>query len=174
MAAVSDPNPVFRIGGVSYLQIPADDPGRSAAFYEAVFGWRMGGDPDKLIKLSTARKIYSEVTHWWLHAATPMRRPRRIKGPGNDAAIQAKHYANAPRGSWQLLATRLPKLSQREAVITQWYEVCKLCYLDEWPEVFSEKDFAPYMKNVLRRRNQVRKTIKDLLEQGLNTVAAQT
>jgi len=44
---VSDPNPVFRIGGVSYLQIPADDPRRSAAFYEAVFGWRMGGDPDR-------------------------------------------------------------------------------------------------------------------------------
>ena len=47
MAALSDPNPVFRIGGVSYLQIPADDPRRSAAFYEAVFGWRMGGDPDR-------------------------------------------------------------------------------------------------------------------------------
>ena len=44
---MSDPNPVFRIGGVSYLQIPADDPRRSAAFYEAVFGWRMGGDPDR-------------------------------------------------------------------------------------------------------------------------------
>ena len=44
---MSDPNPVFRIGGVSYLQIPADHPRRSAAFYEAVFGWRMGGDPDR-------------------------------------------------------------------------------------------------------------------------------
>jgi hypothetical protein len=126
---------------------------------------RMGGDPDKLIKMSTARKIYSEVTGWWLHG---------VKRPGNDAAIQTEHYTNMPRGSWQLSATRLPKLSQREAVITQWYEVCKLCYLEAWPEVFSEKDFAPYMKNVLRRRNQVRKTIKDLLEQGLSTVAAQT
>jgi uncharacterized protein len=30
---------VFRPGGVSYLRIPAADPQRSAAFYEAVFGW---------------------------------------------------------------------------------------------------------------------------------------
>ena len=44
---MSEANPVFRIGGVSYLQVPADDPRRSAAFYEAVFGWRMGGDPDR-------------------------------------------------------------------------------------------------------------------------------
>jgi predicted enzyme related to lactoylglutathione lyase len=36
---------VFRVGGVSYLRIPAKDPGRSAAFYEAVFGGACG-DPD--------------------------------------------------------------------------------------------------------------------------------
>jgi uncharacterized protein len=30
---------VFRPGGVSYLRIPAPDPERTAAFYEAVFGW---------------------------------------------------------------------------------------------------------------------------------------
>jgi len=35
---------VFRVGGISYLRIPADDPGRSAAFYEAVFGWRVRRD----------------------------------------------------------------------------------------------------------------------------------
>ena len=39
-------HPVFRVGGVSYLRIPAEDPGRSAAFYEAVFGWSLRGDPD--------------------------------------------------------------------------------------------------------------------------------
>ena len=37
---------VFRVGGVSYLRIPAVDPRRSAAFYEAVFGWSLRGDPE--------------------------------------------------------------------------------------------------------------------------------
>ena len=35
---------VSRIGGISYLRIPAEDPGRSAAFYEAVFGWTVRSD----------------------------------------------------------------------------------------------------------------------------------
>src|SRR5439155_13075370 len=35
---------VFRVGGISYLRIPAEDPGRSAAFYEAVFGWTVRSD----------------------------------------------------------------------------------------------------------------------------------
>jgi predicted enzyme related to lactoylglutathione lyase len=35
---------VFRVGGISYLRIPAEDPGRTAAFYEAVFGWNVRGD----------------------------------------------------------------------------------------------------------------------------------
>jgi uncharacterized protein len=30
---------VFRRAGISYLRIPADDPQRSAGFYESVFGW---------------------------------------------------------------------------------------------------------------------------------------
>jgi predicted enzyme related to lactoylglutathione lyase len=34
---------VFRVGGISYLRIPADHPGRIAAFYEAVFGWSTAG-----------------------------------------------------------------------------------------------------------------------------------
>ena len=37
---------VARPGGVSYLRIPASDPGQSAEFYRAVFGWRTGGRPD--------------------------------------------------------------------------------------------------------------------------------
>jgi predicted enzyme related to lactoylglutathione lyase len=37
---------VFRAGGVSYLRIPAENPRRSAEFYEAVFGWSLRGDPD--------------------------------------------------------------------------------------------------------------------------------
>jgi predicted enzyme related to lactoylglutathione lyase len=34
---------VFRIGGISYLRIPAEDPRRTAAFYEDVFGWSTAG-----------------------------------------------------------------------------------------------------------------------------------
>jgi predicted enzyme related to lactoylglutathione lyase len=45
-SAEGDPR-VFRVGGVSYLRIPAEDPRTSAAFYEAVFGWTVGGDPDE-------------------------------------------------------------------------------------------------------------------------------
>jgi predicted enzyme related to lactoylglutathione lyase len=36
---------VFRVGGMSYLRIPAPDPVQLASFYEAVFGWRLGGNP---------------------------------------------------------------------------------------------------------------------------------
>ncbi len=35
---------VFRRGGISYLRIPASEPRHSAAFYEAVFGWRVDAD----------------------------------------------------------------------------------------------------------------------------------
>ena len=45
MAPVSDG--VSRVGGVSYLRIPADDPTRVGAFYEAVFGWRVAGEPHR-------------------------------------------------------------------------------------------------------------------------------
>jgi predicted enzyme related to lactoylglutathione lyase len=36
---------VFRAAGISFLQIPAPDPRRAAAFYEAVFGWSVRDDP---------------------------------------------------------------------------------------------------------------------------------
>ena len=41
-----EPPRVFRVGGVSYLRIPAPDPQRSAAFYRAVFGWNVDSDRD--------------------------------------------------------------------------------------------------------------------------------
>ena len=41
-----DANAVFRIGGISYLRIPAEDPQASAAFYGAVFGWKLQTDRD--------------------------------------------------------------------------------------------------------------------------------
>jgi predicted enzyme related to lactoylglutathione lyase len=34
-------NPLARHGGVSYLEIPAHDPRRSADFYARVFGWQI-------------------------------------------------------------------------------------------------------------------------------------
>ena len=39
-------HPVFRPAGISYLHIPTTDPQRSASFYHAVFGWKIGGRPD--------------------------------------------------------------------------------------------------------------------------------
>ena len=38
---------IARPGGVSYLALPATDVARSAAFYQAVFGWELRGDPDR-------------------------------------------------------------------------------------------------------------------------------
>ena len=37
---------VFRAGGISYLRIPAANPRETAAFYEAVFGWRLDSERD--------------------------------------------------------------------------------------------------------------------------------
>jgi predicted enzyme related to lactoylglutathione lyase len=39
-------SPVFRVGGVSYLRIPAEAPHVAAAFYQAVFGWSVRDDRD--------------------------------------------------------------------------------------------------------------------------------
>jgi uncharacterized protein len=43
MPGTVDESGVLRVGGISYLRIPADDPDRIAAFYEAVFGWNTAG-----------------------------------------------------------------------------------------------------------------------------------
>jgi predicted enzyme related to lactoylglutathione lyase len=43
-AGARDEPRVFRLGGVSYLRIPAPEPRRSAAFYEAVFGWSVDAE----------------------------------------------------------------------------------------------------------------------------------
>jgi len=47
MSKVNYEHRVFRVGGVSYLRIPAQDPRRSAAFYESVFGWSVRADRDE-------------------------------------------------------------------------------------------------------------------------------
>jgi len=38
-------NPVFRDGGISYIQIPAQDPAAAARFYAAAFAWQVSGPP---------------------------------------------------------------------------------------------------------------------------------
>ena len=38
-------NRVARVGGITYVQLPAVDRAASAAFYQAVFGWEVHGDP---------------------------------------------------------------------------------------------------------------------------------
>src|SRR5215475_7243286 len=35
---------IARPAGISYLRIPSPDPKRSAAFYEAVFGWKVDAE----------------------------------------------------------------------------------------------------------------------------------
>ena len=39
-------NRVARVGGITYVQLPALDPGASAAFYQTVFGWDVHGRPE--------------------------------------------------------------------------------------------------------------------------------
>jgi predicted enzyme related to lactoylglutathione lyase len=41
-----DARTVFRVGGISYLRIPATEPSRTAAFYASVFGWTVDLDRD--------------------------------------------------------------------------------------------------------------------------------
>src|SRR2546423_12325373 len=45
-AAAEGDRRVFRVGGISSVGIPAEDAARSAAFYEAVFGWSVRGERD--------------------------------------------------------------------------------------------------------------------------------
>jgi uncharacterized protein len=47
MAENAETPSAFRPGGVSYLRIPAPDVQTTAAFYEAVFHWRLRGDPEE-------------------------------------------------------------------------------------------------------------------------------
>jgi predicted enzyme related to lactoylglutathione lyase len=49
---MSDANPLARHGGLSYLEIPAVDPRRSADFYEHVVGWRIDRRTDDDFRFS--------------------------------------------------------------------------------------------------------------------------
>ena len=61
MANTGEPPPtdVFRVGGVTYLRIPAPEPRVSGAFYRAAFGWRIHdrGDGDVAFEDATGHVI---------------------------------------------------------------------------------------------------------------------
>jgi predicted enzyme related to lactoylglutathione lyase len=55
MAQKNDPgvDPTLkRHGGLSYLEIPATDPARSATFYQNVLGWKVHGEEEDVFKFS--------------------------------------------------------------------------------------------------------------------------
>ncbi len=53
---------VGRIGGISYLHIPARDPAVSAVFYRDVFGWALHGSPETSFSDGTGHVIGRWVT----------------------------------------------------------------------------------------------------------------
>lgn len=57
-----------RPGGISYLHIPAPDPGRCAAFYEAVFGWTVAGKDTERPSFQDAT---GHVAGAWMSSLTP-------------------------------------------------------------------------------------------------------
>ena len=75
---------VARPGGVSYLAIPARDVARSAAFYHAVFGWELRGDPDEP---SFSDGTGHVIGHW-----------RTDLDAGRDGGGPAVRVRRGPRG----------------------------------------------------------------------------
>jgi len=79
---------VFRPGGVSYLRIPAPDPPRLAAFYAAVFGWNLRGDPERPSFDDGSGHVIGHFTRDVPVAADGGFRPY-VYVPGVDEAISA-------------------------------------------------------------------------------------
>jgi predicted enzyme related to lactoylglutathione lyase len=86
---------VFRPGGVSYLEIPAADPGRAAAFYAAVFGWQVEDRGESAAFRDAAGHI---IGHWV--------KARRAAGPAGivpyvyvDSVDDSLRVATAQGGS---------------------------------------------------------------------------
>jgi predicted enzyme related to lactoylglutathione lyase len=50
-------NPLARHGGLSYLEIPASDPGRSAVFYANVLGWQIDQRAEADFRFADARGL---------------------------------------------------------------------------------------------------------------------
>jgi predicted enzyme related to lactoylglutathione lyase len=58
MPADEEESRVFRSAGISYLRIPANDPQRTAAFYQSVFGWTVDTNrPDPSFEDGTGHVI---------------------------------------------------------------------------------------------------------------------
>jgi len=86
---------VFRVGGVSYLRIPAEDPHRSAAFYEAVFGWRVRGDRDD--------PSFEDGTG---HVIGHFMRELSVAGEaGSSRTSSSRAWTKRSRGSWCMAVT---------------------------------------------------------------------
>jgi len=65
-------NPTLANGKICYIEIPANDIGRSAAFYETVFGWRIRRRSDG----STAfDDTTGEVSGTWVRGRPPAAAP---------------------------------------------------------------------------------------------------
>jgi len=102
---------IARPGGVSYLAIPARDVARSAAFYQAVFGWELRGDPDQP---SFSDGTGHVIGHW-----------RTGLEPAGEAGVRPYVYAvdleatldRATAQGAEVLASPYPEGSLRIAVI---------------------------------------------------------
>jgi hypothetical protein len=142
-------------------------------------------DPNRKYKLHAAWSIYQQLMDCWLNSDLP------------DAAVRlalpdyhgprASNYQDDPKGSWQYVAKRLPPLTIKDSATKLWFEAALLLNGD--PDIgfrycFSKQEcgaaysspetaFALYMMNTFRQRNAIRKHIKDLLRQGLESIAAE-
>ena len=88
---------VARPGGVSYLAIPARDVARSAAFYQAVFGWELRGDPDAP---SFSDGTGHVIGHW-----------RTDLEPAGEAGVRPYVYVQELRPRWTGRRRRGPRWS---------------------------------------------------------------
>lgn len=67
-----DANPLARHGGLSYLEIPADDPARSASFYREVAGWTLDPRGPGDVRFSDAG---GQMIGRWVTGRAPVREP---------------------------------------------------------------------------------------------------
>jgi hypothetical protein len=120
-----------------------------------------------------AAYIYADLMEWWLYGCYGRRKPRAV-WRNQRPSVQAEIYPPMPKGSWQHAAVRLPRLSRRNSVIDEWFEAARLLNREpdsDYSGTFSNTEFARYMKNALGRTREIRKHIKDLLEQALTSIA---
>lgn len=64
--------PTYNNGKICYIEIPAQDPGRSSAFYQAVFGWTLRTRGDGNIAFDDG---VGEVSGTWVKGRPPAREP---------------------------------------------------------------------------------------------------